>query len=216
MTASRQPRRAAAAWRHALARLAAALALAAGMSPAAAAAVEVRVVDRAGQPLAEAVVTLESPAARAAVRPAQGLEMEQKDRQFVPAVVVVPLGSELRFPNRDRVRHHVYSISPAKTFELKLFIGNEANPVLFDRAGAAVLGCNIHDEMVGWVVVVPTPYFAVTGSEGRVRLEAPAAAYELLVWHPDLPVGTPALAQPLALREGAAPVTVTLPLGRAS
>lgn len=175
---------------------------------------EVRVLDRAGQPLAQAVVTLESAAARAAVRPVRGLEMQQIDRQFVPAVMVVPLGSELRFPNRDRVRHHVYSISPAKTFELRLFLGNEANPVLFDRPGVAVLGCNIHDEMIGWVVVVETPWHATTDAEGRARLDAPAAAYQLQVWHPELPAGAPALTQPLVLRDGAAPVTVNLPLGR--
>lgn len=176
---------------------------------------EVRVLDRAGQPLAQAVVTLESRAARAAVRPVRGLEMEQIDRAFVPAVMVVPLGSELRFPNRDAVRHHVYSISPAKTFDLKLFVGNEANPVLFDRAGVAVVGCNIHDDMIGWVVVVPTPWYAVTGIDGRAQLDAPADGYQLQVWHHDLPVGAPAVAQPLALREGAAAVNVTLPLGRA-
>jgi plastocyanin len=179
-----------------------------------AAPLEVRVLDRAGQPLAQAVVTLESAAARAAVRPARGLEMQQIDRQFVPGVMVVPLGSQLRFPNRDRVRHHVYSISPAKTFELKLFLGNDANPVLFDRPGVAVLGCNIHDEMIGWVVVVETPWHAVTDADGRARLDAPAADYRLQVWHPDLPVGAPAVGQPLTLRDEAPPVTVRLPLGR--
>jgi len=197
------------------ARLCATVGLMAGAAAAPAVPLEVRAIDRAGQPLAQAVVTLESPAARAAVRPVRGLEMEQIDRQFVPPVRVVPLGSELRFPNRDRVRHHVYSISPTKTFDLKLFVGNEANPVLFDRAGVAVVGCNIHDEMIGWVVVVATPWHAVTGDDGRARLDAPAAVYRLQVWHPDLPVGAPAVAQVLTLRDAMGPVTMTLPLGAA-
>jgi plastocyanin len=196
------------------ARRAVAAAVLAGAGLAAhAAPLEVLVSDRAGRPLAEAVVYLESPAARAAVRPARGMEMEQRDRQFVPGVMVVPVGTELRFPNRDRVRHHVYSISPAKTFDLKLFLGNEANPVLFDRPGVAVLGCNIHDEMIGWVVVVETPWHAKSGADGRVRIEAPAGSYRLLAWHPDFAPGAPAQAQPLVLPADGAQLSLTLPLG---
>jgi plastocyanin len=180
---------------------------------AAAVPLEVQLQDGAGRPLADAVVYLDSDAARAAVRPAAGLEIEQRERQFHPAVMVVPVGSAVRFPNRDRVRHHVYSISPAKTFELKLFLGNEANPVLFDRAGVAVLGCNIHDEMIAWVVVVPTPWYGRSGDDGRVLIDAPPGTYRLLAWHPDLPVGAPALSQPLVLAAAGARLTLNLPLG---
>lgn len=84
------------------------------------------------------------------MQPAPGVEIEQADKQFTNRVTVVPLGTEVRFPNRDKVRHHVYSLSPTKTFELKLYIGTPANPVVFDRAGVAVLGCNIHDHVVAW------------------------------------------------------------------
>jgi plastocyanin len=96
------------------------------------------------------------------VRPLAALEMAQQKKQFVPEVLVVPVGSEVRFPNHDTVRHHVYSFSPAKKFELKLYTGTPANPVLFDRPGVVVLGCNIHDQMVGWILVVDTPYYAQT------------------------------------------------------
>ena len=90
---------------------------------------------------------------------AQGAEMAQKGKQFDPTVLVVPVGTSVGFPNRDTVRHHVYSFSPVKTFELKLYSGVPANPVVFDKIGIAVLGCNIHDAMTAWVVVVDTPYF---------------------------------------------------------
>ena len=86
--------------------------------------------------------------------------MAQQGKQFLPDVLVVPVGTSVHFPNRDSVRHHVYSFSPAKKFELKLYTGTPANPVVFDRAGVVTLGCNIHDRMVGWIVVVDTPYYA--------------------------------------------------------
>jgi plastocyanin len=178
-----------------------------------AATLEVQVSGADGKPIAEAVAYLESPTAQAAARALKGLEIEQKDRQFTQRVSVVPLGSEVEFPNRDKVRHHVYSVSPAKTFDLKLYIGKPANPVLFDRAGVAVLGCNIHDEMVAFVVVVPTPYYGQSGANGSVKLDnVPAGSYQLLVWHPDLPVGAPARAQAVNVPAGGMVVNVKLPV----
>lgn len=173
-----------------------------------AATVQVQVTDGAGKPLADAVVFLESREARQAVRPATGTEMAQANKQFDPRVLVVPVGSSVSFPNRDTVRHHVYSFSPAKTFELKLYTGTAASPVVFDKAGIAVLGCNIHDNMAAWVVVVDTPYFGRSGANGTITLtQVPAGNYRLRVWHPGLPVGAPATDQPLAV--GAADVSTS-------
>ena len=127
-----------------------------------AATVQIEVQDAAARPLGDAVVFLDSAEARRQVRPLAGLELAQQKKQFLPQVLVVPLGSEVHFPNHDTVRHHVYSFSQAKKFELKLYSGTPANPVLFDRPGVVVLGCNIHDQMVGWILVVDTPYYAQT------------------------------------------------------
>ncbi len=113
-----------------------------------AASVQVDVQDAAGQPLGGAVVFLESAEARRLVKPLAEQEMSQENKQFVPEVRVLTVGTELRFPNRDTVRHHVYSFSPAKKFELKLYTGTPATPVRFDQPGVVVLGCNIHDQMV--------------------------------------------------------------------
>ena len=104
-----------------------------------AATVEVQVVGSDGKPLPDAVVFLESPTAQAASKPVSGVEIEQVARKFTQRVSVVTVGSEVRFPNRDTVRHQVYSFSPVKTFELKLYAGTPSNPVLFDRPGIAVL-----------------------------------------------------------------------------
>ena len=169
-----------------------------------AAALEVRVQDGAGRPLAGAVVFLESPEARAAAKPAQGIEIAQVGRQFMPPVTVVPVGTAVSFPNRDTVRHHVYSFSPVKKFEIKLYVGTPESPVVFDKPGIAVLGCNIHDRMVAWVVVVETPHAGQTGADGRLTLpHLPAGSYRLRAWHPSLPVGDAASDQALVM--GAAP-----------
>lgn len=159
-------------------------------SPCIAGNVNVRVTDSATKPLADAVVFLESVAAKAANKPQQGIEIAQAAKQFVPSVSVVPAGSMVHFPNRDTVRHHVYSFSPAKNFELKLYTGTPANPVLFDKPGVVVLGCNIHDNMAAWVLVVETPYFGKTNTAGDVVLpNVPAGNYRLRTWHAGLPVG---------------------------
>ena len=183
-----------------------------GVPLAHSATVTVQVQDAFGKPLADAVAYLESAqASRAAgaARPANPVEIAQIAKQFDPRVSVVPVGTMVSFPNKDAVRHHVYSFSPAKTFELKLYSGTPANPVQFDKAGVAVLGCNIHDNMVAWVVVVDTPYFGRSAALGQVALSnVPAGAYRLRVWHPNLPVGAPALDQTLSVDAVDAKVTV--------
>ena len=182
-------------------------------APAArAATVTVQAVGSDGKPLPEAVVFLESREAKAAAKPVAGVEVAQVERKFVPQVTVLTVGSELRFPNRDTVRHHVYSFSAAKTFELKLYAGTPANPVSFDKPGIAVLGCNIHDQMVAWVVVVETPYHAVASKSGMLKIDAPAGNYRLRTWHAGLPPGTPPTDEALVLPTGGASVTVKLPL----
>jgi plastocyanin len=183
------------------------------IASAPAAVVEVQASGSDGKPLPDTVVFLESREAKAAVRPMSGVEIEQDKRRFTRRVSVVTVGSEVAFPNRDTVRHHVYSFSPAKTFELKLYSGKPANPVLFDKAGIAVLGCNIHDSMVAWVVVVETPHHAVADATGALRLDnVPAGSYRLRSWHPGLAPGVPAADEALQVTAGGASVRIKLPL----
>jgi plastocyanin len=180
---------------------------------AAAATVAVTALGSDGKPLPETVVFLESREARAAVQPMAQAEIAQVERRFVPRVSVVTAGTEVNFPNRDKVRHHVYSFSPIKPFELKLYIGAPANPVAFDKAGIAVLGCNIHDTMVAWVVVVETPHHGVADARGALRLDnVPAGSYRLRTWHAGLPPGAAALDEALVVPAGGTQVTVKLPL----
>jgi plastocyanin len=182
-----------------------------GAAAAQAATLGLQITDAQGKPLAGAVVFAQSREARAALRPVDGLEIVQSQRQFQPAVSVVPVGSAVNFPNRDTVRHHVYSFSPAKRFELKLYVGTPAKPVVFDEPGIAVLGCNIHDTMLAWVVIVDTPYHGRSDAQGRLSLSLPPGPYQLRTWHPRLPVGATPLDQPLTVGSPSTTVTVALP-----
>lgn len=147
------------------------------------------VVTGRGAPAADAVVSLHSPAAVAATRAGRAT-IDQRASQFVPRVTVVTVGTPVVFPNSDNVRHQVYSFSPAKRFELPLYSGKPAAPVVFNTAGVVELGCNIHDWMLAYVVVLDTPHHAITDTRGQGRIDAPAGTYTLRVWHPGLKGGT--------------------------
>jgi hypothetical protein len=113
------------------------------------------------------------------------------------------VGSTVAFPNRDSVRHHVYSFSPAKRFELPLYAGVPAQPVLFDKPGVVVLGCNIHDWMIGYIYVSESPWFAKTGADGKALLaDLPARAYTVRVWHPQLTTGEENTRKPVEIVAG--------------
>lgn len=154
------------------------------MSAAVAGQLSVRVLDVTGKPVPNAVVYAEPVAGHAQSKVLKQVEIEQKDQKFFPLVSVVQAGTPILFPNHDKVRHHVYSFSPAKTFELKLYSGVPGTPILFDKPGLVVLGCNIHDQMVAYVQVVNTPYFAKTGMNGNASLDGlPAGQYALKAWY---------------------------------
>lgn len=141
----------------------------------------VTVTDTAGKPVEGAVVTVTVAGAPTATRGASA-QIAQEGRQFVPQVTVVQSGTAITFPNRDTVRHHVYSFSSVKPFELKLYAGTPSVPIVFDKAGTAVLGCNIHDKMSAWIVVVDTPYFGKTDAAGQARLDIPEGEHRMRVW----------------------------------
>lgn len=154
-----------------------------------AATLEALVQTAAGKPLPDAAVVLEplapSPPAAARNRAHAHAVIEQRGTEFLPYVTVVQTGTAVDFPNNDTVRHHVYSFSAPKRFEIKLYAGKPGQPITFDKPGEVVIGCNIHDWMEAYVLVVESPYFGKTGPDGQVRIaNLPAGRYRVQLWHP--------------------------------
>lgn len=180
--------------------------LAAGSAQAAP--LTVTVTDAAGVPQADAVVSVEVKGTKATAAPGTQAELGQRGRNFTPRVLAIQSGTAVNFPNFDTVRHHVYSFSQAKPFEIKLYSGTPAAPVVFDKAGTAVLGCNIHDRMTAFVHVVNTPHFARTQVDGIAMLDVPAGEHTLQVWHPMH--GDTSLPQRQPLKVGGSGATVNV------
>lgn len=189
------------------------LVLALATACAAAAPLSVKVVDVQGQPLADAAVSVQVKGTPVHAADAHA-EMSQKNRAFQPGVLVVQTGTAVHFPNYDTVRHHIYSFSAIKPFEIKLYAGTPAAPVVFDKPGVAVLGCNIHDQMSALIVVVDTPYFARTDAQGRATLEVPAGEHRLQAWQAVLGPEAAPQGQPVKVGTAGATLTVTLAAGK--
>lgn len=152
---------------------------------------QVEVVDKAGAPVADAVVYA-MPVIGKPTKPPEPAIIDQVHRQFVPLVSVIQTGAMVTFPNKDNFEHDVYSFSPAKTFELKLYHGVAANPVQFDKPGLVVMGCNIHDMMIAYVLVVDTPYFAKTDASGKATItDLPVDGYRVSAWQYRMKDGAP-------------------------
>lgn len=152
-------------------------------APGWAGSLKVQVMDQQARPLASAVLTLKGPPGKT---PAElKADMDQRDQEFVPRVLAVHSNTQVKFPNSDNIRHQVYSFSAAKRFELRLYSGTPSDPLLFDKPGVVVLGCNIHDWMVGYIYVTEEPWFAVTDDEGVLKFDdMPAGQYSATLWHP--------------------------------
>jgi plastocyanin len=168
-------------------RLSYALAAAAWAGPCfALAAVDTEVLTPAGDPVEDAVIYLRPLSGqRAEGRTPGSASIEQHDREFVPYLTVVQVGAAVRFPNQDPIRHHVYSFSSPKKFEIKLYAGEGPDPIVFDRPGVVTIGCNVHDWMLGFLFVVDSPWFGKTDAHGRVRIDSlPDGDYEARAWQP--------------------------------
>lgn len=173
---------------------------------------EVIVKDDKGRPVSDAVAYVVA-AGAASAAPKKNAVVDQRDKQFIPYMTAVQVGTAVIFPNSDNIRHHVYSFSPAKKFELPLYSGVPAQPVVFDKVGFITLGCNIHDWMIAYIAVLPTPYFQATKQDGRAVLkDLPAGQYNVQVWHPALKGQPEALAQRVDVGGGTKSLLFTLPL----
>jgi plastocyanin len=183
-------------------------------APAIAADIHAMVYDESGKPLPDAVVVAYPDGFVVDVPRTMDEVEDQINKEFVPYVKPVHVDTRVKFPNKDDISHHVYSFSPAKRFELPLYKGTVATPVMFDKTGVIKLGCNIHDWMIGYLYVTDAPFFGKTEQQGRVDIvQIPAGAYRVHVWHPRM-----ALAEDSTVRrimvQGSAAVEWRLKLNR--
>lgn len=183
-------------------------------APLAAAPLAVLLKDAQGQPVADAVVSLiaPGPAPAPAAAPSATAEISQTGKEFSPLVTAVMVGTAVMFPNNDTVQHHVYSLSKAKKFEFPRYAPGKKEVLVFDQPGVVVLGCNIHDWMLAYLVVLPTPWFAKSDAAGRAAPDAPAGNYRLEIWHPRLATPVTREITLPAAAEPATPLTFTLAL----
>jgi len=184
------------------------------MMPVAAhgATVSIDVRDAAGRPLPNSVVLIDTPR-----KPATPIKfpwpyvMAQQNITFTPHILIVPVGATVSFPNRDKVRHHVYSFSPINKFDLKLYGRDESRSVTFDKPGVASLGCNIHDAMSAFIFVVDTPYAMVTDANGHVTIpNVPAGGATVKLWNPQIRAPGNMLSQLVVIPAGGFTTTYTV------
>lgn len=185
-------------------------ALASGVAAAKATPVTVQVTTSTGAPAVDAIVVFEP---QGHVPPPSHAEaiIDQIHKRFVPHITVIRTGTSVTFPNSDRIRHQVYSFSPAKVFSMKLYAGSPKKAVVFDKPGLVVLGCNIHDTMLAFVLVVNTPYFAKVPASGSASFDLPPGHYSMRVW--DEALGAPVPARPVVV--AAAPLQLSVALNLA-
>jgi len=172
----------------------------------------VKVTDATGAPVSD--VAVYATPERTIGQPAEARReavMDQSEQRFIPHVLIIETGTAVEFPNHDTVRHHVYSFSDAMTFELSLYEGREHAPIVFANPGIVDVGCNIHDSMEAHIVVVDTPYFAVSDDAGRAVIDAlPSGEYSIAIYTPRLAPKSQPAARAVSIATAAAQLDVQI------
>lgn len=149
--------------------------------------VNVIVTDIKGNKFESAVVFFEPQFTQTQPMPSVDMIIDQRDKEFIPLVSAVQMGTKVFFPNNDKIRHHVYSFSKSKSFEIPLYGHVDPEPVLFDTPGVIPLGCNIHDWMNAYIFVSKTPYFSLSNKEGKAQIKnLPNGKYLAKLYHPSM------------------------------
>jgi plastocyanin len=150
--------------------------------------------------LLRSVVYLES-APRGAFESVEGghAAMDQRNETFVPHVLAITTGTTVDFPNSDKFYHNVFSLSKVRPFDLGRYAAGSSRPVRFDRAGIVRVFCDIHSHMNAYILVFNHPFFAMTDSEGRYRIDnVPPGTYGVIAWNE----GTSSETRPITVPDG--------------
>lgn len=184
---------------------------------ACAASITAHVTETTGNALPDTVIYAIPVSGKAPLKTAPRAVIDQINREFDPLVSVMQTGAVVSFPNKDNIRHHVYSFSPAKKFELRLYSGTQAPPITFDTPGLVTLGCNIHDHMIAYALVVDTPWFGKSDAAGKAALDGlPAGDYDLHAWH-HRQASTTAFSQRISVKSAGSnevPIKIDLKAGK--
>ncbi len=147
----------------------------------------VSITERAGEQttdIANTIIYLVRNGGASPRLPSADATIAMNGRAFVPRVRVVPVGSQVSFPNQDPFSHNVFSTSPLARFDLGLYPSGRSRDVRFRRPGVVPVYCNIHPRMTSFVLAVNTPYYTQVGEDGRWRIPGvPAGEYTLHIWH---------------------------------
>ena len=143
----------------------------------------IKISDQFGNPVKNVVLSFTTTDS-VAIHDPEAAMMDQIDKQFSPRVLVIQKNQTVFFPNSDDIRHHLYSFSEPKPFVFKMFKGGESKNLTFEQTGIVVLGCNIHDQMVGYIYVTDNKYTVITNEQGIAEL--PSAGLAVQLWHPRL------------------------------
>lgn len=173
----------------------------------------VKLVDKDNKPLENVVVY---------VTPKSGVEglpknheqliVGQKDKKFSPYVTVMQKGQKITFSNQDDITHHIYSVSGNNRFDFKLKAGAEVVTDDMSSTEEIAMGCNIHDWMSGYVLVVDTPYYGVSNDNGVVSLTvSQLEQYTITAWHPQLDMSSNKFEQFYDLKTNSATINMKLP-----
>lgn len=173
------------------------------VSPVWAEKLQVNVVAADGSPVSDVAVFVRQVGVDVGTQPAPAV-MDQRDVRFDPHILVVQKGAAVSFPNSDLIAHHVYSFSKPNNFVLPLYKGETPDPVIFKHDGVVTLGCNIHDGMLGYIVVVDTDVYSLTNGDGVsvVEINPSASSWEISIWSP-------------RIRDSKDPISITLNPGDA-
>ena len=172
--------------------------------------IDISVLDRNGKGVADvAIFAVRTAGNEKLPTPSSNSVMDQVDRRFVPHLLIVQTGTAVEFPNSDSVAHHVYSFSHPNKFMLPMYKGELHPPVTFDHSGVVSLGCNIHDHMLGYILVVDSSEFTKTDKNGRATLSVDdPKSYSVNIWSPRIRDKADLLSQ--SLDSSGNPVTFSL------
>lgn len=149
--------------------------------------VQVKVYSKNKQALVDMVVYLEPLSGQVLTPSISPLVISQKDKAFSPYISIIQANQEIQFTNQDDITHHIYSVSQGNKFSFKIRAGQSNANTRFEHSSEVAMGCNIHDWMSGYLLVVDTPYFTKTNQQGIANFaNIQQGKYRVVVWHPQM------------------------------